>query len=78
MSDMKVRSINNFNEAVRNKKFHNIDDNLEPMPYIVVVMNELADLMIVAGKEIESMIQRLAQMARACGIHLIVATQDHP
>ncbi|MES1197367.1 MAG: DNA translocase FtsK 4TM domain-containing protein [Pseudomonadota bacterium] len=48
---------------------------LEPMPFIVVVIDEMADLMIVAGKEIEAAVQRLAQMARAAGIHLIMATQ---
>ena len=47
----------------------------EPMPFIVVVVDEFADLMIVAGKEIEAAVQRLAQMARAAGIHLIMATQ---
>ncbi|MGE0044786.1 MAG: DNA translocase FtsK 4TM domain-containing protein [Hyphomonadaceae bacterium] len=48
---------------------------LETMPYVVVVIDEMADLMIVAGKEIEAAVQRLAQMARAAGIHLIMATQ---
>jgi S-DNA-T family DNA segregation ATPase FtsK/SpoIIIE len=47
----------------------------EPMPYIVVIIDEMADLMMVAGKDIEGAVQRLAQMARAAGIHMIMATQ---
>ncbi len=48
---------------------------LEPMPFIVVIIDEMADLMMVAGKEIEGAVQRLAQMARAAGIHVVMATQ---
>ncbi|MBN9507508.1 MAG: DNA translocase FtsK [Alphaproteobacteria bacterium] len=48
---------------------------LEPLPFIVLVIDEMADLMIVAGKEIEATVQRLAQMARAAGIHVVMATQ---
>lgn len=64
MMNARVRNIKSYNETAK-----------EPLPYIVTIIDEMADLMMVAGKEIESLIQRLAQMARASGIHLIVATQ---
>ncbi|MDB5530914.1 MAG: ftsK/SpoIIIE family protein [Devosia sp.] len=55
--------------------FESEEFNLEPLPYIVIIVDEMADLMMVAGKDIEGAIQRLAQMARAAGIHIITATQ---
>ncbi|MDB3888804.1 DNA translocase FtsK [Candidatus Pelagibacter sp.] len=61
-------------EGVRNIDGYNNKHKL-PMPYIVVVVDEMSDLMLVAGKEIESYIQKLSQMARAAGIHIIMATQ---
>ena len=61
-------------ERVRNIDSYNSKHKL-PMPYIVVVVDEMSDLMLVAGKEIENYIQKLSQMARAAGIHIIMATQ---
>ena len=61
-------------EGVRNIDGYNYKHKL-PMPYIVVVVDEMSDLMLVAGKEIENYIQKLSQMARAAGIHIIMATQ---
>ena len=55
--------------------FEDEEIDLEPLPFIVVIIDEMADLMLVAGKEIEAAVQRLAQMARAAGIHVVMATQ---
>jgi len=66
-----VRNITEFNTYART----NPNSGLKPLPFIVVVIDELADLMSVAGKEVEARIQRITQMARAAGIHLVVATQ---
>ena len=74
-----VREMNNryklmSKEGVRNIDGYNAKHKLK-MPYIVVVVDEMSDLMLVAGKEIENYIQKLSQMARAAGIHIIMATQ---
>jgi S-DNA-T family DNA segregation ATPase FtsK/SpoIIIE len=71
MAKVGVRNIDGYNAHLA--EHPNLAET--PLPYIVVVVDEMADLMMVAGKEIEAAIQRLAQMARAAGIHLIMATQ---
>ena len=68
MADARTKNIENYNEKVKKT-------GEETFPYIVVVIDELADLMMSGGKEVELSIARLAQKSRACGIHLIVATQ---
>jgi len=69
MAESRTKTIDNYNDKVKK------DGSAEPFPYIVVVIDELADLMMNGGKEVELSIARLAQKSRACGIHLIVATQ---
>lgn len=78
LAEYQVRHIEQFNQklaALRNDQFCEHDEELETMPYIVVIIDELADLMMTASRDIEFSLTRLAQMARAAGIHLILATQ---
>lgn len=68
MSRSKTKNIENYNEKAK-------AIGVEPLPYIVIIIDELADLMMTSGKDVEFYIARLAQMARASGIHIVVATQ---
>lgn len=86
MSCLGVRNISSYNQKLKDTAFiaatkasllerDGFETEFPFMPYIIVIIDEMADLMLVAGKEIEAAVQRLAQMARAAGIHLIMATQ---
>ena len=75
MAELNARNITNYNKKVTAPVKQFDEDAHQKLPYIVIVVDEMADLMLVAGKEIEVLLQRLAQMARAAGIHLITATQ---
>lgn len=78
MAKSGVRNISNYNAKVTAQKqqMNLLDENAEkPLPYIVVIADEFADLMMVVGKKVEQLIARIAQKARAAGIHLILATQ---
>ena len=76
-ADAGVRDIKSFNDLVikHNASVGEGEPRMEKMPYIVIIIDELADLMMTAKKEVEASIQRLTQLSRACGIHMIVATQ---
>ena len=66
---------NNYVKDIKAYNAKSAEEDLEKLPYIVIIIDELSDLMMVAAGEVEDAITRLAQMARACGIHLIIATQ---
>ncbi len=73
--NQKVQKLSSINQEIKEKLFEINEGDIEPLPYIVVVIDELADLMMVAGKKVEQLISRLAQKARASGMHLVVSTQ---
>ena len=75
-ADLHCRDLDGYNEKIKKKKYQVVDGEVQkPMPQIVIIIDELADLMMVAPSQVEDSICRLAQKARAAGMHLIVATQ---
>lgn len=70
-----ARDVKVYNKMVEDGKFADMENPPKPMPYLVIVIDELSDLMMVAGKDVEASIVRIAQLARAAGIHLVLATQ---
>lgn len=72
---LNVRKISTYNEKQAAGEFEHYDNPPKKMPYLVIIIDELSDLMMVAGKDVEASIVRIAQLGRAAGIHLIVATQ---
>lgn len=70
-----VRDLKGYNDKIKQLGYRDKDEELKPKEQIIIIIDELADLMMVAAKEVESSICRLAQLARAAGIHLIIATQ---
>ncbi len=75
LSEMTARNIKQYNNKIAKASKTADKEALEPLPYIVIVIDELADLMMLASRDVEVALTRLAQMARAAGIHLILATQ---
>lgn len=70
-----ARDVKVYNRMVEDGRFDDQENPPKPMPYLVIVIDELSDLMMVAGKDVEASIVRIAQLARAAGIHLVLATQ---
>ncbi|UCH23881.1 MAG: DNA translocase FtsK 4TM domain-containing protein [Deltaproteobacteria bacterium] len=75
LSEKKARNINQYNRKIEKEDKPSSDASTQKLPYIVIVIDELADLMLAASRDVELALTRLAQMARAAGIHLILATQ---